>query len=66
MAEIPGVLNTNHLLIGFAQVANLLMTQEGWAVGEWGLVVKSTDGGESWFQTNTITGEGMFGIISMI
>jgi len=35
---------------------------EGWAVGEWGLVVKSTDGGESWFQTNTITGEGMFGI----
>ena len=35
---------------------------EGWAVGEWGLVVKSTNGGESWFQTNTVTGEGMFGI----
>jgi len=35
---------------------------EGWAVGQWGLIVKSTDGGESWVQTNTGTGEAIFGL----
>jgi len=35
---------------------------EGWAVGEWGLILKSTDGGESWFEQNSGTGEAMFGL----
>jgi photosystem II stability/assembly factor-like uncharacterized protein len=33
----------------------------GWAVGDGGLILKSTDGGESWFEQNSGTGKAFFG-----